>query len=53
MDIECTGRRIGDTEKLAKEIAAWTWRRNEMKKKIDWKFTRENADRKLSKYYVP
>ena len=52
MDIECTDRRIGDTEKLAKEVNAWTRRRNDMKKKIDWKFTRERADRKLSKYYV-
>ncbi|GCC10805.1 hypothetical protein IPdc08_00842 [archaeon] len=53
MDIECTDRRIGNTEKLASEVAAWTRRRNDMKKKIDWKFTRERADRKLSKYYVP
>ncbi len=53
MDTECTDRRIGDTEKLEKEVDAWTGRRNDMKKKIDWKFTRERADRKLSKYYVP
>ncbi len=52
MDIECTDRQIGDTEKLAKEVDAWTQRRNDMKKKIDWKFTREKADSKLSKYYV-
>jgi hypothetical protein len=67
MDIECTGRRIGDKETLAREVAAWTkrrndlarevaaWtkRRNDQKKKINWKFTREKADKKLSKYYVP
>ena len=53
MDTECTDRRIGDTERLEKEVAAWTGRRNELKKKIDWKFTRDRADRKLSKYYVP
>jgi hypothetical protein len=52
MDIECTGRRIGDIETLTSEIAAWTKRRNDQKKKINWKFTRENADKKLSKYYV-
>ena len=53
MDIECTGRRIGDLETLAREVAAWTKRRNDQKKKINWKFTKELADKKLSKYYVP
>lgn len=52
MDIECTGRRIGDMETLDTEVAAWTERRNEQKKKINWKFTREKADIKMSKYYV-
>jgi hypothetical protein len=52
MDIECTGRRIGDKDTLAKEVAKWTKRRNDQKKKINWKFTREKADKKLSKYYV-
>jgi hypothetical protein len=28
-------------------------RRNDQKKKINWKFTRKKADKKLSKYYVP
>ena len=53
MDIECTGRRIGDKETLARVVAAWTKRRNEQKKRINWKFTRGKADMKLSKYYVP
>jgi len=52
MDIECTGRRIGDKETLAREVAAWTKRRNEQKKRINWKFTRDKADKKLSKYYA-
>jgi len=26
--------------------------RNNQKKKIDWKFTKEKADKKLSKHYV-
>jgi hypothetical protein len=52
MDIECTGRRIGDIKTLAREVGAWTRRRNDQKKKIDWKFTRDKADKKLSKYYV-
>jgi predicted AAA+ superfamily ATPase len=52
MDIECTGRRIGDKEALAREVAAWTKRRNDQKKRITWKFTRDKADKKLSTYYV-
>ncbi len=52
MDAECTGRRIEDKETLAREITAWTKRRNQQKKKIDWRFTQQDADRKLSKYYV-
>ncbi len=52
MDIECTGRRIGDTETLDREVNAWTEKRNEQKKMINWKFTREKADKKMSKYYV-
>jgi hypothetical protein len=34
-------------------VAAWTKRRNGQKKKVNWKFTRERADKKLSKYYDP
>jgi hypothetical protein len=52
MDIECTGERIGSKEILAREVAAWTTRRNDQKNKINWKFTREKADKKLSRYYV-
>ncbi|KKG16442.1 hypothetical protein EO94_07210, partial [Methanosarcina sp. 2.H.T.1A.3] len=52
MDIECTNRRIGDMEKLTHEVGAWTKRRNEYEKKIEWKFTKKNADEKMSKYYV-
>ena len=52
MDEECTDRRIGDIGTLTKEVAAWTKRRNENKKKINWKFTKKIADEKMSKYYV-
>jgi hypothetical protein len=52
MDIECTDRWIGDMNTLVQEGAAWTRRRNDDRKKIDWKFTRERADKKLSGYYV-
>jgi hypothetical protein len=52
MDSECTGRRIGDIGTLTKEVAVWTKKRNDDKKKINWKFTKEKADKKLSKHYV-
>ena len=52
MDIECTDRRINDMGTLIREVAAWTQRRNDHEKKINWKFTREKTDEKLSKYYV-
>jgi hypothetical protein len=52
MDSECTGRRIGDIGTLTKEVAAWTKKRNDDKMKINWKFTKEKADTKLSKHYV-
>lgn len=52
MDAECTGRRIGDKEILSRDVRAWTTRRNKQEKKIEWRFTRQRADEKLSKYYV-
>jgi hypothetical protein len=52
MDSECTGRRIGDIGTLTKEVAARTKKRNDDKKKVNWKFTKEKADKKLSKHYV-
>lgn len=52
MDRECLSRRIGEAEKLENEINSWSIKRNEKKKKIQWLFTRQDADNKLSKYYV-
>jgi len=52
MDTECTRRRIPDKHTLRKEIIAWSKRRNEQKMKIDWRFTKQKADKKLSAYYV-
>jgi hypothetical protein len=34
-------------------VAAWRKRRDEHKKKINWRFARKNVDEKLSKYYIP
>jgi hypothetical protein len=52
MDAECTKKRIPNIGQLRNEVSAWSNRRNKQKKKIEWKFTRERADEKLSKYYV-
>ena len=52
MDRECLSRRIGNPILLEKEIACWSAQKNKMKAKIRWSFTREKADKRLSKYYV-
>ena len=52
MDRECLARRIGQAEVLEREIACWSKQRNKKRKKIQWSFTRKQADKKLSKYYV-
>lgn len=52
MDTECTRRRIKEKELLAREVRSWTSRRNRQRKKINWTFTKEKADKKLAKYYV-
>jgi len=52
MDTECTGRRMKDQEFLAKEVKVWTEKRNQLQRKIEWNFTKQEADKKLSKHYV-
>lgn len=52
MDAQCTNRRIKSIEKLKDEVDAWMRERNKKKIKIDWKFTKNDADKKLEKYYV-
>lgn len=52
MDRQCTGGRIESKEKLKKKVSKWAKNRNKKKCTIDWKFTRQDADKKLSKHYV-
>jgi hypothetical protein len=52
MDIMCTGRRIATKKLLVKETKAYMNYRNENKSKIYWNFTKEDANKKLSKYYI-
>ena len=52
MDEQCTKRRFQSRENLKEEVEAWQKRRNREQAKIEWLFTREKADKKLSKYYT-
>ena len=52
LDYECLDRNIGNRIELEKEVNAWAIQNNLEKRKINWSFTRQKADKKLSKYYV-
>ena len=52
LDRQCTGRRMGDEMCLRSEVLAWEQQRNQERRRLDWKFTRQDADRKLSQHYV-
>jgi hypothetical protein len=52
MDKECTGGRMKNEEYLISETKAYCDERNKKESKIQWKFTKEKADKKLSKYYI-
>lgn len=52
MDRQCTGGRIESKEKLIAEVNKWSKDRNKRKCTIEWKFTKQDADTKLSKHYV-
>lgn len=53
LDRQCIGWRIGSEDRLRSEVAAWEQRRNEERRRIEWKFSRQEADRKMSRHYVP
>ena len=53
MDRESLGGKIGTEELLKKQLKSWTKERNRLQKKIIWTFTKQGADKKLSKYYAP
>jgi DDE superfamily endonuclease len=52
LDRQCLGRRLGDEVRLGAEVLAWEQCRNQNRCRIDWKFTRQDADRKLARHYV-
>lgn len=48
---QCLDRRIENRETLAKEVKAWSDKRNKMKIQTDWRFTTDDARIKLKKLY--
>jgi len=52
MDKQCIGGRIESKERLSSDLMIWSKARNKRRCNIEWRFTRQDADRKLSKHYV-
>jgi hypothetical protein len=52
MDRQCTGQRLASAELLQTEVQCWQQQRNAESRRIEWKFTRQDADRKLCRHYV-
>ncbi|SCC93352.1 transposase [Thiomonas sp. X19] len=50
---QCLDRRVESQHRLQCEVDAWQKARNVAQQTIEWKFTRQDADRKLSRHYVP
>lgn len=52
LERQCIGGRIASTTLLAIQVATWQARRNAERRRIEWRFTRCDADRKLGHHYV-
>jgi len=52
LEQQCLARRLLDRAQVVREVSAWQRRRNAQRRGIDWTFTRQDADRKLSRHYV-
>ena len=50
---QCLNRRIASRQLLQSEVDAWQHARNVQQRTIEWKFTRQDADQKLGRHYVP
>ena len=50
---QCLNRRIDSRQLLHNEVNAWQQARNALQRTIEWKFTRQDADQRLSRHYVP
>jgi hypothetical protein len=52
LEQQCLARRLLDRAQVVREVSAWQRRRNTQRRGIEWTFTRQDADRKLSRHYV-
>jgi len=52
MDAQCLNRRIPTEEQMIKQLEIWQKQRNDSQATITWKFSRQDADKKLGKYYI-
>ena len=50
---QCLNRRIDSRQLPRNEVNAWQQARNALQRTIEWKFTRQDADQRLSRHYVP
>jgi hypothetical protein len=50
---QCLDRRNPNPQALQHEVNAWQIARNTLRRTIEWKFTRQDADEKLGRHYVP
>ncbi len=50
---QCLDRRIPTPQLLQREVDAWQTDRNALRRTIEWKFTRQDADQMLARHYVP
>ena len=50
---QCLDRRVASRQLLQSEVNAWQQARNVAQRTIEWKFTRQDADQKLGRQYVP
>lgn len=52
LDRQCLAQRLGDKDTVIAQVDAWQQRRNTERRGIEWSFTRQDADAKMSKHYV-
>lgn len=52
LEEECIGRRISSENQLIEETSEWIRQANCQQRTINWTYTKRDAFRKLSKYYV-
>jgi hypothetical protein len=49
---QCLNRRIPQDETLRREVLAWTAKRNQQRKTVDWQFSQNDARLKFHRHYT-